>query len=775
MASLIPGFEYDVFISYRQKDNKHDGWVTEFVDNLKGELESTFKEEISVYFDINPHDGLLETHDVDASLKDKLKCLVFIPIISRTYCDPKSFAWEHEFKAFVELASQDQFGLKIKLPNGNVASRVLPVRIHDLDNADIKLCESILGSVLRGVEFIYAEPGVNKPLTSADDEKKNLNNTKYRIQINKTANAIREIISGLKTETGELGKETITQKELPKKVISKEKKEMQQKPAKLPKSKLLSGIVTLAVILVIALILAYSKIFKPNTFEKLKSSGKEISVVVMPFQNMTSDTIWNVWQKGIQENLITYLSNFPDELKVRQTETVNSLIQNKNLTNYALITPSIAKTISQKLDANVFIYGSIQKAGTKLRVNTKLIDSNTGEVIKPFQIEGPLEENFIFNIIDSLSLMIKDYLIISEIGKEVDRYLTSSITTNSPKAYRYYANGLKFWSKSDYSTARDWFLKAIAADSNFFRAYLDLSTMYSSLGEMDQAKGWCLRVYKKKNTLPVQQQIMTNYAYSALFETPYEQLKYLKQWQEMDDKMNIHHLFGDVYRSLGLHDKALVEFEKNLEEINKTDINNPQTQRWASDYARLGEEYHYAGQYRKEKKLYKEAEKYFPDEPQIIYRQAILAVAQNDLKNADYYIEKFKSHLKEKSSSEAEILWNVADIYSKGNSLDKAEEYYRQVLSLQTNDPDIQCVLGMFLIDKDRNISEGLALVDKALELSPDNFYYLHCKGWGLYKQGEYKEALRLLEKGDSLKPFYIHDLYLHLEAAKKAVAVTIN
>ena len=154
MASLILGYEYDIFISYSQKDNKHDGWVTEFVDNLKGELESTFKEEISVYFDINPHDGLLETHDVDASLKDKLKCLIFIPIISRTYCDPKSFAWEHEFKAFVELASHDQFGLKIKLPNGNVANRVLPVRIYDLDTNDIKLCESVLGGVLRSVDFI---------------------------------------------------------------------------------------------------------------------------------------------------------------------------------------------------------------------------------------------------------------------------------------------------------------------------------------------------------------------------------------------------------------------------------------------------------------------------------------------------------------------------------------------------------------------------------------------------------------------------------------------
>ena len=72
MSSIIPGYEYDIFISYRQKDNKGERWVSDFVDALKDELESTFKEEIRVYFDINPHDGLLETHDVDASLQDKL-------------------------------------------------------------------------------------------------------------------------------------------------------------------------------------------------------------------------------------------------------------------------------------------------------------------------------------------------------------------------------------------------------------------------------------------------------------------------------------------------------------------------------------------------------------------------------------------------------------------------------------------------------------------------------------------------------------------------------
>src|SRR6187402_1675549 len=159
MPSLIPGYECDVFVSYRQKDNKGDHWVTEFVNSLRTELESTFKEDISIYFDCNPTDGLLETHDVDASLEKKLRCLIFIPVISQTYCDTRTFAWQHEFLAFKQNASQDAFGLKIKLANGNVASRILPICIHDLDAGDKRLLEAELGGPARGVEFIFRSAG----------------------------------------------------------------------------------------------------------------------------------------------------------------------------------------------------------------------------------------------------------------------------------------------------------------------------------------------------------------------------------------------------------------------------------------------------------------------------------------------------------------------------------------------------------------------------------------------------------------------------------------
>lgn len=198
MPSIIEGYNYDIFISYRQKDNKQDGWVTSFVSDLRSELESTFKEELSLYFDINHKDGLLGNYDVEASLREKLKCLIFIPIVSRTYCDINSYAWKNELRTFIDQASADGLGLKIKLANGNVANRVLPVQIHELDETDRRLCEDELRGFIRGIEFIYKEPGVNKPLTPEDDEKKNLNGTRYRIQVNRTANAISEIIQGIK-------------------------------------------------------------------------------------------------------------------------------------------------------------------------------------------------------------------------------------------------------------------------------------------------------------------------------------------------------------------------------------------------------------------------------------------------------------------------------------------------------------------------------------------------------------------------------------------------
>jgi tetratricopeptide (TPR) repeat protein len=766
MTSIIEGYEYDIFISYRQKDNKYDGWVTEFVENLKRELEATFKEEISVYFDINPHDGLLETHDVADSLKGKLKCLVFIPIISRTYCDTKSFAWEHEFIAFIEQATHDQFGMKVKLPNGNVASRVLPIRIHELDSKDLMLCESALGTYLRGVEFIYKEPGVNKPLKTDDDEKKNLNNTKYRIQINKVANAVQEIISGLLTQENLPKKGKLQNGISVQKPISTNKWIPAHKPAKTGLQNVISGLLVTA-ILILAGFFFYPKVFKQDRKDFFSGKG-EITVAVMPFQNLTNDANRNFWEVMIQDNLITSLSN-ARELKIRQTESVLSLLDNADLTTYASLTPALARSVSQKLDANVFVHGSINQVGSVTRLNAKLIDSQTDEVFKSFQIDGS-PENILF-LSDSLSTIIRDYLTIEMLRKEFHPDLRKAKTSNSPEAIKFFIEGLKYFRQRNYPKAIEAFNLSIEIDPDYFEPKLWLPSSFGNQGYNEEAKKWTLIVYENKDQFSRKERLRVEFLYAMYFGTPYDVIRMLKQGLEVDDQSPIeYYLLGLFYNDLNQYEKAIPEYEKALSVYKNWGVKPA----WAFNYSELGLAYHKTGQYRKEQKLYKKAEKDFPDDPLIIRRQAILALAQGKTKQADEYLLKLESIIRNQGATEASFQMQLASIYEEAGKIDMAEKYLREVLLTEPNNPININSLAAFLIKHNINVSEGLELIEKALVMVPDNYSWLHTKGLGLYKQGNYKDALETLQKSWDLRrerAVYDHEAFLNLELARKAVA----
>jgi TolB-like protein len=425
------------------------------VDNLKGELESTFKEEISVYFDINPHDGLLETHDVDASLKEKLKCLVFIPIISRTYCDPKSFAWEHEFKKFVEQAYQDQYGLKVKLSNGNVASRVLPIRIHDLDNADIKLCETVLGSVLRGIEFIYKEPGVNKPLTADDNEKKNLNSTKYRIQINKVANAIKEII----TATGQ----HISQKE----EVSKEV----FKPILITRMSSRTKIIVGSFVLLALIILGY---FLYPILSKQKKQFEK-SIAVLPFMNDSPNDSTIYFMDGVMEEILTNLQTVKDLRVISRPSVEQYRKQNKSI-------PQIAK----EQGVNYILVGSGQKSGNIFRLRVKLIRAS-----KESQLWAKSYSQELNNTKDIFSIQ-------SEIAQAIAAQLEAVITpqekrliekmyTENMEAYNAYLKGefyRRLETKNDLETALKYFKIALEKDPDYALVYCGIAYIYYEFVEM---------------------------------------------------------------------------------------------------------------------------------------------------------------------------------------------------------------------------------------------------------------------------------------------------
>ena len=118
--------------------------------------------------------------------------------------------------------------------------------------------------------------------------------------------------------------------------------------------------------------------------------------------------------------------------------------------------------------------------------------------------------------------------------------------------------------------------------------------------------------------MPLQLKIYTNCTYAYLFETPYEELKYYRQLLEFDDQVSlVHESIAWCYFRLFQFDKVIPAYEKALEIYDRWGVKPP----WIYSYVLLGTAYHKTSQYGKEKKLYKKAEQYFPNDPILLLNQ----------------------------------------------------------------------------------------------------------------------------------------------------------
>jgi TolB-like protein len=467
MSGIFPDYEYDIFISYRQKDNKYDGWVTEFVSNLKKELEATFKEDISIYFDENPHDGLLETHAVEKSLEGKLKSLILIPVISQTYCDPNSFAWQYEFCPFNKSAKEDNFGRDVILDNGNVASRVLPVKIHEIAREDQQLFEKESGAALRAIDFIYKEPGVNRPLKSTDNKNDNQNKTDYRNQINKVANAVKDLVNGLKKAENRSGKND--KKPVSDRVYSKSS--ARKKPL------LVLGIFGI-------LGLAAFFLFSSGEFGKSETSPQKKSIAVLYFNNMSGDQQQEYFCDGITEEIITKLSMINGLKVTSRTSVYQYKNEKKN-----------AREIAKELGVTKILEGSLRKEDDKIMVTAHLIDAVTDDYIWSETYDRDLKD--IFEVQSDIAQHIASkFQLRLSVQEKKNIFTPPTLNTTAYDKYLMAASiAYMDWGLGaepvNLLKANNLLREAIRLDPDFSEAYLMLSWNYSNYSSyVENPRNW---------------------------------------------------------------------------------------------------------------------------------------------------------------------------------------------------------------------------------------------------------------------------------------------
>ena len=75
---------------------------------------------------------------------------------------------------------------------------------------------------------------------------------------------------------------------------------------------------------------------------------------------------------------------------------------------------------------------AIKQAGPTIRFNAQIVDTKTKDVFKSFQIDGTKEN--ILHLIDSLSVMVKNVLVISKMEEKLSLEFMHISSVNSPEA-----------------------------------------------------------------------------------------------------------------------------------------------------------------------------------------------------------------------------------------------------------------------------------------------------------------------------------------------------
>ena len=100
---------------------------------------------------------------------------------------------------------------------------------------------------------------------------------------------------------------------------------------------------------------------------KAPAEAAHLSIVVLPFTNLSNDPAQDYFADGITENLTTDLSRIRDSFVIARNTAFT--FKGKSID---------AKEIGRELGVRYVLEGSVQRDGTRVRVNAQLIDAQSG-------------------------------------------------------------------------------------------------------------------------------------------------------------------------------------------------------------------------------------------------------------------------------------------------------------------------------------------------------------------------------------------------------------
>lgn len=100
-----------------------------------------------------------------------------------------------------------------------------------------------------------------------------------------------------------------------------------------------------------------------------------------------------------------------------------------------------------------------------------------------------------------------------------------------------------------------------------------------------------------------------------------------------------------------------------------------------------------------------------------------------------------------------DLLYESALLAEKLGQTEIAESRLRKLMTLQPENAQAYNALGYSFADRNINLPEARRLIEKALQLAPEDPFILDSLGWVMYRQGDLEGALAKLERAHAKRP----------------------
>ena len=143
---------------------------------------------------------------------------------------------------------------------------------------------------------------------------------------------------------------------------------------------------------------------------KAPAEAAQLSIVVLPFTNLSNDPAQDYFADGVTENLTTELSRLHNSFVIARNTAFT--FKGKNLD---------AKAIGKELGVRYVLEGSVQRDANRVRVNAQLIDAESGAHLWADRFEEDVVD--LFKLQDEVVARLARTLQVELVNAEAQRSL----------------------------------------------------------------------------------------------------------------------------------------------------------------------------------------------------------------------------------------------------------------------------------------------------------------------------------------------------------------